>query len=317
MSMADRDGKIWMDGELVEWRSATTHVLTHTLHYGLGVFEGVRAYATEHGGAAFRLADHTRRLINSAHIMQMPLPYSETELNQAQREAIRANGLSSCYIRPVVFYGSEGMGLTADGLRVHVAIAVWPWGAYLGEEGQRRGIRVMTSSYMRHHPNIALTRAKLCGGYFNSMLAHREALEAGFDEALLLDPYGLVAEGPGENVFMVRDGILYTPPLSTVLDGITRRTILDLAREEGLPVREESLPRDAFYIADEAFFTGTAAEVVPIRELDRRPIGSGGAGPITRMLQQRYFDAVSGRDSHHRDWLDFVYHDWETDRAGQ
>ncbi len=309
MSMADRDGKIWMDGELVEWRAATTHVLTHTLHYGLGVFEGVRAYATDEGAAIFRLADHTRRLVNSAHIMEMPLPYSAAELNEAQREVIRANGLSSCYIRPVVFYGSEGMGLTADGLQVHVAIAAWPWGAYLGEEGQKRGIRVMTSSYTRHHPNITMTRAKLSGGYFNSMLAHREALQAGFDEATLLDPYGFVAEGPGENIFMVRDGVLYTPPLSTVLDGITRRTLLELAQEEGFPIREEALTRDSFYIADEAFFTGTAAEVVPIRELDRRTIGAGQAGPITVRLQQRYFEAVTGRDPRHRDWLDFIYHD--------
>ena len=306
MSMADRDGKIWMDGELVEWRDATTHVLTHSLHYGMGVFEGVRAYATDRGAAIFRLREHTRRLFNSARIMQMPMPFDETTLNAAQREVVRANGLEACYIRPLAFYGSEGMGLTAKGLQVHVVVAAWPWGAYLGDEGLKHGIRAVTSSYTRHHPNITMTKAKLTGSYFNSMLAHREALEAGFDEAVLLDPYGFVAEGPGENIFMVRDGVLYTPPLSTALDGITRQTVLELAREEGIEVREEPLTRDAFYIADEAFFTGTAAEVVPIREYDNRTIGAGTAGPITLALQEAFFDAVSGRDPRHEDWLDFV-----------
>jgi branched-chain amino acid aminotransferase len=309
MSMADRDGKIWMDGELVEWRDATTHVLTHSLHYGMGVFEGVRAYETERGAAIFRLEEHTRRLFNSARIMQMPMPFSEETLNEAQRQVIRANELEACYIRPLVFYGSEGMGLTAKGLEAHVVVAAWPWGAYLGDEGLKNGIRAMTSSYTRHHPNITMTKAKLTGGYFNSMLAHREALEAGFDEAVLLDPYGFVAEGPGENIFMVRDGVLYTPPLSTALDGITRRTVLQLAGEEGIEVREEPLTRDALYIADEAFFSGTAAEVVPIREMDNRTIGSGTAGPVTLKLQQRYFDVVAGRDARHTDWLDFVYQD--------
>ena len=309
MSMADRDGKIWMDGELVEWRDATTHVLTHSLHYGMGVFEGVRAYETERGAAIFRLEEHTRRLFNSARIMQMPMPFSEETLNEAQRQVIRANELEACYIRPLVFYGSEGMGLTAKGLEAHVVVAAWPWGAYLGDEGLKNGIRAMTSSYTRHHPNITMTKAKLTGGYFNSMLAHREALEAGFDEAVLLDPYGFVAEGPGENIFMVREGVLYTPPLSTALDGITRRTVLQLADEEGIEVREEPLTRDALYIADEAFFSGTAAEVVPIREMDNRTIGSGSAGPVTLKLQQRYFDVVAGRDGRHTDWLDFVYQD--------
>ena len=309
MSMADRDGKIWMDGELVEWRDATTHVLTHSLHYGMGVFEGVRAYATDSGAAIFRLEDHTRRLFNSARIMQMPMPYDEATLNAAQHEVVRANGLEACYIRPLAFYGSEGMGLTAKGLEVHVVVAAWPWGAYLGDESLKHGIRATTSSYTRHHPNITMTKAKLTGSYFNSMLAHREALEAGFDEAVLLDPYGFVAEGPGENIFMVRDGVLYTPPLSTALDGITRRTVLELAAAEGIPVREEPLTRDAFYIADEAFFSGTAAEVVPIREMDNRPIGSGSAGPVTLRLQERYFDVVAGRDPEHRQWLDFVYQD--------
>jgi branched-chain amino acid aminotransferase len=309
MSMADRDGKIWMDGELVDWRDATTHVLTHSLHYGMGVFEGVRAYATERGAAIFRLEEHTRRLFNSARIMQMPMPFDETELNEAQRQVIRANELEACYIRPLVFYGSEGMGLTAKGLEVHVAVAAWPWGAYLGDESLRHGIRAVTSSYTRHHPNITMTKAKLTGSYFNSMLAHREALEAGFDEAVLLDPYGFVAEGPGENIFMVRDGVLYTPPLSSALDGITRRTVLALAAAEGIPVREEPLTRDAFYIADEAFFSGTAAEVVPIRELDNRTVGAGSAGPVTLRLQERYFDVVAGRDEDRLDWLDFVYQD--------
>ncbi|MFA9459285.1 branched-chain amino acid transaminase [Thiohalorhabdus methylotrophus] len=309
MSMADRDGKIWMDGELVEWRDATTHVLTHTLHYGMGVFEGVRAYSTERGAAIFRLEEHTQRLFNSAHIMQMPMPYSRETINEAQRQVIRANGLDACYIRPLVFYGSEAMGLNAHGLEVHVVVAAWPWGAYLGDEGLKHGIRAVTSSYTRHHPNITMTKAKLSGGYFNSMLAHREAKEAGFDEAVLLDPYGYVSEGPGENIFMVRDGILYTPPLSTALDGITRKTVLELAREEGIEIREEPLTRDAFYIADEAFFSGTAAEVVPIREMDNRTIGGGSAGPVTQRLQTRYFDVVAGRDARHADWLDFVYQD--------
>ena len=306
MSMADRDGKIWMDGELVEWRDATTHVLTHSLHYGMGVFEGVRAYATDKGPAIFRLQDHTRRLFNSARIMQMPIPFSEEALDEAQRAVVRANGLDAGYIRPLVYYGSEGMGLNATNLEVHVAVAAWSWGAYLGEESLKHGIRAMTSSYTRHHPNIAMTKAKLTGGYFNSMLAHREALEAGFDEGILLDPYGFVAEGPGENIFLVRDGVLYTPPLTTALDGISRRTVLELATEQGIPVREEALTRDAFYIADEAFFTGTAAEVVPIREYDNRPLGSGTAGPVTLQLQQAFYDAVSGRDPRHEDWLDFV-----------
>ena len=309
MSMADRDGKIWMDGELVDWRDATTHVLTHSLHYGMGVFEGVRAYATDRGAAIFRLQDHTRRLFNSAHIMQMPMPFSEEVINEAQRQVVRANELEACYIRPLVFYGSEAMGLNAMGLEVHVVVAAWPWGAYLGDDGLKHGIRAMTSSYTRHHPNITMTKAKLTGGYFNSMLAHREAKEAGFDEGVLLDPYGFVAEGPGENIFLVRDGVIYTPPLATALDGITRRTVLELAREEGIEVREEPLTRDAFYIADEAFFSGSAAEVVPIREMDRRVIGAGSAGPVTQKLQQRYFDVVAGRDAGHTDWLDFVYQD--------
>jgi len=309
MSMADRDGKIWMDGELVEWRDATTHVLTHSLHYGMGVFEGVRAYETERGAAIFRLEEHTRRLFNSAHIMQMPMPFSQETINEAQRQVVRANELDACYIRPLVFYGSEAMGLNAQGLQTHVTIAAWPWGAYLGDEGLKNGIRAVTSSYTRHHPNITMTEAKLSGAYFNSMLAHREAKEAGFDEAVLLDPYGFVAEGPGENIFMVRDGVLYTPPLSTALDGITRRTVLELAREEGIEVQEKPLSRDTFYIADEAFFSGSAAEVVPIREMDHRTIGSGTAGPVTLKLQQRYFDVVAGRDEGHLDWLDFVYQD--------
>jgi branched-chain amino acid aminotransferase len=304
--MADRDGKIWMDGELVEWRDATTHVLTHSLHYGMAVFEGVRAYATDRGPAIFRLQEHTRRLLNSAHIMQMPVPFSREELDEAQREVVRANGLEAGYIRPLVYYGSEGMGLNATNLEVHVAVAAWAWGAYLGEESLQHGIRAATSSYTRHHPNITMTKAKLSGAYFNSMLAHREALEAGFDEAVLLDPYGFVAEGPGENIFMVRDGVLYTPPLTTALDGISRRTVLELAAERGIPVREEALSRDALYIADEAFFTGTAAEVVPIRELDNRTIGSGSAGPLTLQLQRAFFDAVSGRDPQREGWLDFV-----------
>ncbi len=309
MSMADRDGKIWMDGELVEWQAAQIHVLTHTLHYGMGVFEGVRAYATERGAAIFRLADHTQRLFNSARITRMEIPFSMETLNQAHLEVVRANSLEACYLRPLVYYGSEGMGLNAQGLQVHVVIATWPWGTYLGDESLKRGIRVGTSSYTRHHPNITLTKAKLCGGYFNSMLAHREALDSGFDEALLLDPQGYVSEGPGENIFLVRNGILYTPPLATALDGITRRTVITLAREANIEVREEPLTRDTCYIADEAFLTGTAAEIVPIRSIDRRPIGGVNTGQITQELQNRYFEVVAGRDRSHVHWLHWVYED--------
>ncbi|HSH84088.1 MAG TPA: branched-chain amino acid transaminase [Guyparkeria sp.] len=307
MSMEDRDGLIWLDGEMVEWREAKTHVLTHTLHYGMGVFEGVRAYKTSQGTAIFRLEDHTRRLHNSAKILGMPLPYTESELNEVQRQVVRENNLESAYIRPMAFYGAEGMGLRADNLKVHVMVAAWKWGAYLGVENMERGIRIRTSSYSRHHVNVNMCKAKANGSYMNSMLALREATAAGYDEAMLLDTQGFVAEGSGENIFIVRDGVLYTPDLAAALDGITRRTIISLAAEFGIPVVEKRITRDEVYIADEAFFTGTAAEVTPIREVDDRPIGSGTRGPITERLQSTYFDLVEGRHPPLEDnWLDYV-----------
>ena len=306
MSMSDRDGVIWYDGKLVPWREAQTHVLTHTLHYGMGVFEGVRAYKTERGTAIFRLQAHTDRLFRSAHILGMNIPYDKTTLNDATRAAVRENKLDSAYIRPMCFYGSEGMGLRADNLKVHVIIAAWHWGAYLGEDGQKRGIRVRTSSFNRHHVNVTMCRAKANGQYMNSMLALREALSAGCEEALLLDTEGYVAEGSGENIFIIRDGVMYTPDVTSALDGITRATVMQLAAENGIKVVEKRITRDEVYIADEAFFTGTAAEVTPIRELDGRAIGSGSRGPITEKLQAQYFDVVNGRSAKHTDWLTLV-----------
>lgn len=305
-TFADRDGLIWLDGEMVPWREAKTHVLTHTLHYGMGVFEGVRAYKAEAGTAIFRLQDHTERLFRSAHILGMKMPFDRETLNQAQLAAVRENKLESAYIRPMCFYGAEGMGLRADNLQVHCMVAAWSWGAYLGEENMRRGIRVRVSSFTRHHVNITLCRAKANGNYMNSMLALREALETGYDEALLLDSSGYVMEGSGENVFIVRDGVIYTPDLTSALDGITRRTLLALAEQEGIRVVEKRITRDEVYIADEAFFTGTAAEVTPIREVDNRAIGTGSRGPITERLQSRYFDLVHGRYSLDPKWLTYI-----------
>ncbi len=306
MSMADRDGVIWLDGEMLPWREAKTHVLTHTLHYGMGVFEGVRAYRTDEGTAIFRLQDHTDRLFRSAHILRMPMPFDRDTINDATRAAVRENDLESAYIRPMCFYGSEGMGLRADNLNVHVMIAAWEWGAYLGSEGIEKGIRIKTSSFTRHHVNVTMCRAKANGNYINSMMALQEAQTDGYDEALLLDANGFVMEGSGENIFIVRDGVLYTPDLTSALDGITRRTIITLAREQGYEVVEKRITRDEVYIADEAFFTGTAAEVTPIRELDNRAIGSGTRGPVTEKLQRLYFDVVHGRADGHRDWLSLV-----------
>ena len=302
MSMADRDGVIWYDGKLVPWREATTHVLTHTLHYGMGIFEGIRAYKTARGTAVFRLDAHIDRLFRSAHILAMTMPYDRSAIDSAVRAVVRENHLESAYIRPMCFYGSEGMGLRADNLRVHVIVAAWTWGAYLGDEGQKKGIKVRTSSYNRHHVNIAMCRAKANGNYMNSMLALREAISSGADEALLLDTEGFVSEGSGENVFIVRDGALFTPELTSALDGITRDTIIRLAAEIGVPVREKRITRDEVYIADEAFFTGTAAEVTPIRELDGRAIGSGSRGPVTERLQALYFDQVHGRRAAFPEW---------------
>ena len=306
MSMADRDGVIWFDGQMVPWREATTHVLTHTLHYGMGVFEGVRAYDAEQGTAIFRLREHTDRLFRSAHILQMAMPYDRQTINQAQLAVVRENKLESAYIRQMCFYGSEGMGLRADNLRVHVIVAAWSWGAYLGKSALEQGIRIRTSSYTRHHVNITMCKAKANGNYMNSMLALQEALSCGYDEAMLLDNEGYVAEGSGENIFIVRDGVLYTPELTSALEGITRDTIMVLAAEEGLEVREKRITRDEVYVADEAFFTGTAAEVTPIREVDNRAIGDGGRGPITEKLQTLYFDQVHGRREDYPEWLTLV-----------
>jgi branched-chain amino acid aminotransferase len=306
MSMADRDGKIWMDGKLIEWRDAKIHVLTHTLHYGMGVFEGVRAYKTPAGTAIFRLNEHTRRLFNSAKIFQMVMPFDEATLEAAQREVVRANNLESCYIRPIVWIGSEKLGVSAKGNTIHVAIAAWPWGAYLGEEGMQRGIRVKTSSFTRHHVNVSLVRAKASGYYINSILANQEATGLGYDEALLLDTEGYVSEGSGENVFIVRNGVIYTPDLASCLDGITRDATLTIARDLGIEVREKRITRDEMYCADEAFFTGTAAEVTPIRELDDRVIGEGRRGPVTNRIQDAFFAAVGGEDEKYKKWLTLV-----------
>jgi branched-chain amino acid aminotransferase len=269
----------------------------------MGVFEGVRAYQAEQGTAIFRLQDHTRRLFNSAHILGMKLPFGREELDRAQIQVVRENGLGSAYIRPICFYGSQGMGLRADNLKVHCTVAAWEWGAYLGKENMERGIRIKTSSFTRHHVNVTMCKAKAIGNYMNSMMALQEALHDGYDEAMLLDTEGYVAEGSGENIFIVSDGTIYTPDTTSALDGITRRTVLTLAGEFGIPVREKRISRDEVYIADEAFFTGTAAEVTPIRELDNRAIGAGDRGPVTEQLQTRYFDVVHGLVGSHVDWL--------------
>ena len=306
MSMADRDGFIWYDGKMVPWRDATTHVLTHSLHYGLSVFEGVRAYNTVKGTAIFRLREHTQRLINSGKIYLMNLPYSIEQLMEAQLEVVRANKLESCYLRPIAFYGSEKMGISTRGSTVHVAIAAWPWGAYLGEDGLKNGIRVRTSSFARHHVNVTMPRAKVATTYANSILANLEATQDGYDEALLLDTQGFVAEGAGENLFVIKDGKIYEPEIASALTGITRDSVIQVAREFGLEVQSRRLTRDDIYIADEAFFTGTAAEVTPIRELDNRVIGSGSRGPITEKLQTRFFDIVNGRAPEFEHWPSFI-----------
>ena len=305
-TMADRDGLIWFDGEMVPWREAKVHVLTHTLHYGMGVFEGVRAYETSRGAGIFRLQDHTDRLFRSAHIMNMKINFSKEEINEAQISAVKENGLHHAYLRPMVFYGAEGMGLRAEGLKTHVIIAAWEWPSYMSPEALEQGIKVRTSSYTRHHVNISMCKAKANGHYINSMLALQEALASGAEEALLLDNEGYVSEGSGENIFLVRDGILYTPELTSCLDGITRNTVFELAAELNLEIREKRITRDEVYIADEAFFTGTAAELLPIHELDGRVIGSGVRGPVCTKLQAMYFDQVSGKRVEHPEWLTYV-----------
>jgi len=303
MSMSDRDGLIWYDGKMVPWRDANTHVLTHSLHYGLAVFEGVRAYKTELGTAIFRLKEHTTRLFNSAKIYQMAMSFSMEDIMAAQRQVVRENNLESCYLRPLAFYGSEKMGVSPRGAKVHIAIAAWPWGAYLGEDGLKKGIRVKTSSYARHHVNVTMPRAKVASTYANSILANNEAVDHGYDEALLLDTDGFVAEGAGENLFIVRDGKVATPELTSALDGITWRSIQLLCADHGIPVEARKITRDDVYIADEAFFTGTAAEVTPIRELDGRVIGNGMRGPVTEKLQSAFFDIVAGRNPKYHHWL--------------
>ncbi|MBL4608272.1 MAG: branched-chain amino acid transaminase [Pseudomonadales bacterium] len=305
-TMEDRDGLIWFDGEMVPWRDAKVHVLTHTLHYGLGVFEGVRAYETSRGAGIFRLQDHTNRLFRSAHIMNMKMRFSKEDINQAQILAVKEDNLHHAYLRPMVFYGSEGMGLRAEGLKTHVIVAAWEWPSYMSPEALENGIKVRTSSYTRHHVNISMCKAKANGHYINSMLALQEALASGAEEALLLDNEGYVAEGSGENIFIVRDGILYTPELASCLDGITRNTVFQFAEELGMEVREKRITRDEVYIADEAFFTGTAAELLPIRELDDRVIGDGVRGPVCTQLQSMYFDQVSGKRVEHPEWLTYV-----------
>jgi len=304
MDLSKLSGQIWLDGELVPWQEARVHVLTHTFHYGLGVFEGVRAYKTESQGTCiFRLHEHTDRLFRSAKILQMDMPWDKQALNEAQCEVVRVNELEEGYLRPMCFLGSEGMGLRADNLKTHVMVAAWPWPSYMDPEARDRGIAVRTSSYTRHHVNITMCKAKANGNYINSIMALREALDSGCEEALMLDNEGYVAEGSGENFFMVRDGVIYTPDLTSCLDGITRNAVFKIAADEGYQVREKRITRDEVYICDEAFFTGTAAEVVPIRELDRRQIGEGRRGPVTEKLQGIYFDAVRGRSSRYAEWL--------------
>ena len=306
MGMDDCDGVIWFDGEFVPWKDAKVHVLTHTLHYGMGVFEGIRAYKSSSGTAIFRLSEHIDRLYASAHILNMKIPFNKTVVIDACLDAVKNNNLETAYIRPMCFYGSEGMGLRADNLKVHVIIAAWAWGSYLGTEGLEKGIRVKTSSFTRHHVNITMCKAKANGNYMNSMLALQDALSAGYDEALLLDVDGYVAEGSGENIFIARNGILYTPDLTSALEGITRDTIIRFADKNNILVKEKRITRDEIYIADEAFFTGTAAEVTPIRELDGRVIGNGEKGKITKELQKQYFDCVCGKLDDYNDWLSHI-----------
>jgi branched-chain amino acid aminotransferase len=301
--MEDRDGLIWMDGGLMPWRSARVHVLSHTLHHGTGIFEGVRAYATDRGTAIFRLADHTRRFFASAHILQMTLPFDATTISAAQEVVVRENRLRECYIRPIAFHGGEAAGVAAKGNSVHVAIMAWPWEAYLGAAAQKEGIRVKTSSFSRHHVNASMIHAKVSGHYVNSVLANQEAVQQGYQEALMLDTQGYVAEGSTENVFMIRGGVLYTPEAANVLAGITRDSTMALAQDRGITVVERRISRDEFYCADEAFFTGTAAEITPIRELDNRPIGSGSPGRMTQTLQADYLATVRGCNTHRADWL--------------
>lgn len=308
MNMATKDGKLWLDGTIVEQPDAKIHVLTHSLHYGLAVFEGVRAYQTPDGRTAiFRLKEHTERLLNSAKIFQLNVPYSFDELIQAQKDVVLGNGLSSAYIRPLIWVGSEKLGISARDNTIHAAVAAWSWGAYLGEEGIKNGIRVKTSSYTHHHPNVTMCKAKAASNYPVSILANQEVTRTGYDEAILMDPQGYVCQGSGENLFLVKNGELHTPDLAGgALDGITRRTIMTFAQDLGIKVYERRITRDEFYLADEIFMTGTAAEVTPIREYDDRVIGSGTRGEMTEKLQSLYFDVVQGRNDKYKDWLSFI-----------
>lgn len=306
MAESPRSEKIWLDGAFVDWDDANVHIMTHTLHYGLGVFEGVRCYAGDKGSAVFRLEDHTARLFNSAKIVGVKIPFTEAEINQATLETIRVNNLKECYLRPLAFMGEEHRGLNCTGESFRVAIAAWPWGAYLGEEALASGIDIKTSSFTRHHPNVTMTKAKVCGAYINSIMAKHEAAGDGYDEALMLDPSGYVAEGSGENIFIVRGGKLKTPPLTSILEGITRDSIITIAGEMGIEVVEQYFSRDEVYIADEAFFTGTAAELTPIRSLDKRVIGNNGIGPVTKRLQTAFFDIIRGKSDAHENWLSFI-----------
>jgi branched-chain amino acid aminotransferase len=307
MSMSDRDGKIWMDGQMVDWRDAKIHVLSHTLHYGCGAFEGVRAYNTASGTAIFRLHEHTERLFNSAKILRMKIPFSMEQVEEAQKAVVRENKLRSCYLRPLVWIGDQKLGVSPKGNTIHLMVAAWEWGAYLGEEGLKRGIRVKTSSYTRHHVNITMTQAKAVSNYTNSILANMEVTDEGYDEALLLDASGFVSEGAGENIFVIKGGVVYTPDLSAgALNGITRNTVFSICQDLGLTLKEKRITRDEVYICDEAFFTGTAAEVTPIRELDRIQIGAGERGPITTRIQAAFFDIVNGRNPKYAEWLSKV-----------
>ena len=305
-TMKDRDGLIWFNDKFVPWREAKTHVLTHTLHYGLGVFEGVRAYETKKGAAIFRLEDHTKRLFNSAHIVGMKIPFDAAKINKAQKESISKNNLKSGYIRPMAFYGAEAIGISAKELSTNVIVAAWNWGAYMGQEALESGIKVKTSSFSRHYVNSTMTKAKANGNYMNSIIAHQEATSDGYDEALLLDTQGFIAEGTGENIFIVKHGKLYTPTLSSALEGITRDTVITIAKDLNVEVIEKNITRDEVYTADEAFFTGTAAEVTPIKELDKRLIGKGKRGSLTEEIQKIYFDAVKGINSHYAHWLTYT-----------
>ena len=301
--MVERAEQVWLNGELVAFDQASVSILTHTLHYGLGVFEGIRAYETPAGGAVFRLREHVERLLRSGRIVEVEIPFGADELERAVLDTLRANCMSEGYVRPIAYLGEGAMGLLPADNPVEVAIAVWPWGAYLGDEGLERGIRAKVSSYTRHHPNISMTQSKTCGNYVNSILAKREVTRLGYDEAIMLDLNGMVAEASGENIFLVRNGRLKTPPLGSVLDGITRDSIVQIALDKGIEVVEQPFTRDELYIADEAFLTGTAAEVTPIREVDDRVIGSGTRGPVTRTIQSTYFDAVRGQEGKYEHWL--------------